>query len=120
VVTNAAASFLYDVKLVINFAGAHGVEKRDIDGFEDGKLLDPDHERPPSMYDPMPVFVPAPPAGYPVEWRNKDTGLEVRITLAELPPGRHFEWDSADYEDVVLVAQPDVESVSATWVAIAS
>jgi len=71
------------------------------------------------MYDPMPVFVPAPPAGYPVEWRNKDTGLEVRITLAELPPGTHFEWDSADYEDVVLVAQPDVESVSATWVAVA-
>jgi len=71
------------------------------------------------MYDPMPVFVPAPPAGYPVKWRNKDTGLEVRITLAELPPGTHFEWDSADYEDVVLVAQPDVESVSATWVAVA-
>jgi hypothetical protein len=57
------------------------------------------------MYDPMPVFVPARPNDYPVEWRNKDTGLEVRITLPELPPGMHFEWDSAEFEDVILISQ---------------
>lgn len=120
-VTNVAASFLYDVKVVITFTGAHGVENRYIDDFEYERLLDPDYERPQSIYDPMPMsaFVPARPRDYPVEWKNRESGLEVRITLSELPPGAHFEWDGADYEDVVLVAASGSESIHVSWVAVA-
>jgi len=120
-VRNVAASFLYDVKVVITFTGAHGVENLHIDEFEYEKLLDPDYERPQSIYEPMSMlaFVPARPRDYPVEWKNKESGLEVRITLSELPPGEDFEWDSADYEDVVLVAASESESIHVSWVAVA-
>lgn len=120
-VTNVAASFLYDVKVVMTFTGAHGVEKRYIDDFEFERLLDPDYERPQSIYDPMRMsaFVPARPRDYPVEWKNRESGLEVRITLSELPPGAHFEWDSADYEDVALVAASGSDSIHVSWVAVA-
>jgi hypothetical protein len=49
---------------------------------------------------------------------NKDSGLEVRITLAELPPGEAFEWSSDNYDDVVLVATSD-EPIHVTWQAVA-
>lgn len=116
-IMNSAESFLHDVRVVITFAGAHGVEKRQVEDFEHEKLLDPDYERPVSIYGPS-ALTDFKPVGYPVEWKNKDTGLEVRITLAELPPGEAFEWSSDNYEDVVLVASSD-ESIHVTWLAIA-
>jgi hypothetical protein len=116
-ITNVAESFLYDLRVVISFAGAHGAEKLRIEDFEDEKLLDPDYERPQSIYS-TPTYRNLKLRGYPVEWKNTNSGLEVRITLPELPPGEAFEWSSDNYEDVVLVAPTD-QPVYITWLAVA-
>jgi hypothetical protein len=119
VITNLTPCFLRDVKLIITFVGAHGVAKEDLDAFQVQKLLDPDYERARSMFDPAPPLTVSKPDGYPVAWKNVESGLEVRITLAELPPGDAFAWDSEEYEDVVLVAQSSDRSVRVTWQAVA-
>lgn len=121
IVTNEAPSFLHDVRLVITFDGAYGVAKDHPVSYEYEKLLDPDYKRP---YDPLyssavSYYDPPNPADYPVAWRNLDSGLEVRITLPELPPGREFRWEGEDYEDVVLVARRTSRSVAVAWVAVA-
>ncbi|WNG79965.1 hypothetical protein C6A86_017005 [Mycobacterium sp. ITM-2016-00316] len=119
-VTNIAPSFLYDVKLVVTFNGAYGVQKDYPFNFEDEKLLDPDYEKP---WDPFGIHLPtvdlAPAADYPVDWKNVGSALEVRISLAELPPGEAFRWASEEDGDVVLVAHPATRSVCASWVAVA-
>jgi hypothetical protein len=121
VVTNAAPSFLYDVKLVVTFVGAYGVARDYPGNFEDEKLLDPDYKKPwDALYGTMPAIDLAPPPDdYPIAWKNLDAGLQVRISLAELPPGEAFEWESEEYEDVVLVAPATATSVRVTWVAVA-
>lgn len=118
-VTNVAESFLYDVKIVVTFAAAHGVEPHLLEEFESGKLLDPEYEPPRSLYDSMPVFIPGHPADYPIEWKNKNGNLEVRIALPELPPGKEFEWDGTELDDVILVASPETQSVLVRWTAVA-
>ncbi|MHA7663712.1 hypothetical protein [Mycolicibacterium sp. HS_4_1] len=86
VVTNYTSEYLRDVKLVINFAGAAGIEKEDLSDFSIYRLLDPDYEEPVTMYNAAArVRIPK-PAHYPVSWKNLDAGLEVGINLAELPP----------------------------------
>jgi hypothetical protein len=116
-ITNTAESFLHELRVVITFVGAHGAEKLQIEDFEYEKLLDPDYERPQSIYDP-PSFGNLKLRGYPIECQNKDSGLEVRITLPELPPGEAFEWASDGCEDVVLLSPTD-EPVGVTWLAVA-
>ena len=116
-ITNMAESFLHDLRVVINFAGAHCAEKLQADDCEHEKLLDPDYERPLSIYEST-VYTDFKPKDYPVEWENKESRLEVRITLPELPPGEALEWSSDDYEDVVLVATSD-EPIHVTWQAVA-
>jgi hypothetical protein len=56
VVRNDAASFLHDVKLVVRFAGARGVEKQYVELFEYEKLLDPDYRKPWSYLVVCPVI----------------------------------------------------------------
>lgn len=71
-----AESFLHDLRVVINFAGTRGAEKLQADDFEHEKLLDPDYERPLSIYEST-VYTDFKPKDYPVEWKNEDAGLEV-------------------------------------------
>lgn len=119
VVTNYTSDYLRDVKLVVSFAGAVGVEKQDLSDFAIDVLFDPDYEEPVSMYSAAAAVLIPKPANYPVSWRNGDAGLEVRIDLAELPPGEAFAWDSREYHDVVLAAKADVSLIPVTWVAVA-
>lgn len=118
-VTNRAESFLKEVTLTITFHGARGVKWRD--GADEDEWNDlvgsiDDYRHPFAM--PSIVTTDFTPAGYPVQWENKDGALVVTIKRDSLPP--EPDWVSDD-DDVVLVVDPDVhEPVHVTWMATAA
>lgn len=124
-IKNEAKSFLTDVEVILTFHGARGIDFKELEEFDLGKIDDPSWEPPidPLAYSVVGPPVPrlAPPPGYPIQWRHNDDGdLEVTITLPRLRP--HPEWRSDDYaDDVVLVVDPgvDVDAITVTYTATA-
>ncbi len=122
---NAAESFLTDVQVILTFHGARGVRFKGVQAFEFMKVQDPDWCPPsdPRLGHVAPPMLPRlrRPDMYPIEWRHNDDGeLEVTVTLPQLRP--HPEWRSEHHgDDVVLIADPDVESdeITVTYTATA-
>jgi hypothetical protein len=121
-IANGARSFLNNVQVIITFEDVEGVEFNHPELFRIEKLEDPDWREPPGPFgiDTNMDYKLAPPANYPINWRNVDGNLRVRITLPELRPTPPWESEEECGDDFVLVVREiDLESVTVTFTATA-
>jgi len=114
-VLNSAASYLTSPLMIVTIDGAYGVEDEDLDAVDFDDVLPTVVPSTKSWHDQMQASIGhvRPAHRQELEWRNTDSGIEVRLTPEALRPGT--PWSPRDSDLVVIARGAADNTLHGTW-----
>jgi len=115
-VLNSAASYLTSPLMIVTIEGAYGVDGENPDDVDLDDVLPSVVPHTKSWHEQMRVSIRhVRPAGHrqELEWRNTDSGMEVRLTPEALRPGT--PWSPRDSDLVVIARIAGSNTLRGTW-----
>lgn len=114
-VLNSAASYLTSPLIIVTIDGAHGVEDGDLGGVDLDDVLPTVVPSTKSWHEQMQASIGQvrPARRQELEWKNTDSGIEVRLTPEALRPGT--PWSPRDSDLVVIAHDTADNTLHGTW-----